>query len=355
MAKWFDKLPHWLVLEIVIPLTILNLWLLGLCFHYFQSFITLLIVAALFSFFLDYPTRFLQEKGLKRETAVIAIIMVAIVVIGILGIVFAPVLIRQLQELINRLPNWLQASGQQLESIDNWLIAHQISLDLSTLSTQLAGLLPTELKVIPEQVLGFVLSFADSLLETGLTAVFTLYFLLHGAEFWGGFLQWFPGNIGTEVRRAARQQFQNYFVGQAIIATLMGVILSVAFFLLKIPFWLVFGLGIGVAVLIPFGDVVAIALVTVIISLKSLWLGGELLLVAIVTDQVIDTAIAPKLLGNLVGLNPIWVLISLLLGAQLGGLLGVVIAVPLAGTIKSLINSLRQGEKISVPKNAIIP
>ncbi|HAJ59989.1 MAG TPA: hypothetical protein DCP31_12605, partial [Cyanobacteria bacterium UBA8543] len=55
-------------------------------------------------------------------------------------------------------------------------------------------------------------------------------------------------------------------------------------------------------------------------------------------DQVIDQAIAPRLLGSFTGLRPVWVLISLAVGTYVGGLLGLVIAVPLAGFIKSLID-----------------
>jgi predicted PurR-regulated permease PerM len=52
-------------------------------------------------------------------------------------------------------------------------------------------------------------------------------------------------------------------------------------------------------------------------------------------DQIIDQAIAPRLLGSFTGLKPVWVLISLVVGTYVGGLLGLIVAVPLAGFIKS--------------------
>jgi predicted PurR-regulated permease PerM len=58
--------------------------------------------------------------------------------------------------------------------------------------------------------------------------------------------------------------------------------------------------------------------------------------VATIIDQLIDQAIAPRIFGDLVGLNPIWIIISLLLGAKLGGVLGLIVAVPLAATIKKI-------------------
>ena len=80
-------------------------------------------------------------------------------------------------------------------------------------------------------------------------------------------------------------------------------------------------------------------------GLRSVGLGIEVLVVAIVIDQAIDNTLAPRIFGSLVGLNPIWIIISLLLGAKLGGILGLILAVPLAGAIKRIAESGRISEQ----------
>jgi predicted PurR-regulated permease PerM len=60
----------------------------------------------------------------------------------------------------------------------------------------------------------------------------------------------------------------------------------------------------------------------------------KVLATAVVIDQLIDQAIAPRLLGKFTGLRPIWVLIALLVGTNVAGVLGLLIAVPVAGFIK---------------------
>jgi predicted PurR-regulated permease PerM len=79
----------------------------------------------------------------------------------------------------------------------------------------------------------------------------------------------------------------------------------------------------------------------VLVALQNFWLGVEVFAVAVAIDQVNSNFIAPRILGGFTGLNPVWILISLLLGAKLGGLLGVLIAIPLASFIKSTVDSLR--------------
>ncbi|EDX77109.1 hypothetical protein MC7420_246 [Coleofasciculus chthonoplastes PCC 7420] len=60
-----------------------------------------------------------------------------------------------------------------------------------------------------------------------------------------------------------------------------------------------------------------------------------MLVVAIIIEQIIENVIAPRLLGGFTGLNPVWLLVSLLIGAKIGGVVGLLIAVPMAGFIKS--------------------
>jgi hypothetical protein len=63
----------------------------------------------------------------------------------------------------------------------------------------------------------------------------------------------------------------------------------------------------------------------------------EVLGIAIAIQQVKDNLIAPRIMGNLTGLSPVIIFVSLLLGARVGGLLGVILAIPLTGVVKSLV------------------
>lgn len=340
MTSLFDKLPRWLVWEIAVPLTILNGWLLYQVAQIFRTPLTLLIVATLLAFLLSYPAELLQKRGLGRGPSVLAIFLLATAGIVVAAMALVPVLLMQLQELAHYLPGWLASSGEEFQVLDQWLMARGIGIDTSELVTKAIDLLPEELEQLPDQLLQLVLGTADSLVEAIATAVLALYLMLHGHEFWQGLVRWLPGELGGSLRLALRQQFKNYFVGQAVVASLMGLTLTLVFWLLGIPYWLVLGVGIGGLVLIPFGDVVGILAASLLMSLQSLQLGGEVLLVSLVIDQIIDNGIAPRILGNLVGVNPVWVILSLLVGAQFGGVLGLVIAVPLTGTIKQVLDEL---------------
>jgi predicted PurR-regulated permease PerM len=146
-----------------------------------------------------------------------------------------------------------------------------------------------------------------------------------------------------------REDFHNYFIGQATLAALLASALTLAFLALRVPLALLFGLVIGFFALFPFGTGIGVTIVSLLIALQNFWLGVEVAAIAVAIDQVNVNFVAPRLLGNLTGLNPVWVIISLLLGAKIAGLLGVLVAIPLASFIKSIGDTIRAGKLGEVP------
>ncbi|MGB5916861.1 MAG: AI-2E family transporter, partial [Phormidesmis sp.] len=338
-----DRLPKWLVWELAIPLTIFNGWLLFQGIQYFQSFLSLFVVATLLSFLLDYLVSLMEKKGIARAYSVLIIVILALGLVGLMVVAIAPILINQITDLTTQLPDWLASGSQQLEILDTEIDKLETAddIDVSDLTTQLANLLPVELKLLPGQLLEFLIGIADKLIDILITSVLTLYLLLYGKAFWQGLFKWLPNDLGQQVSRSLGIQFRNYFFGQAVIAAIMATSLAVVFYLLQVPFWLLSALGVGVSVLIPFGDWLAFFFISVAVGLSDPWLAGEVLAACIITDQIVDNVFTPRILGDAVGLNPVWVLLSLFIGAQVGGLLGLVIAVPLAGTFKQIVDSFQ--------------
>lgn len=340
-----NKLPKWLVWELAIPLTLFNVWLLFQGIRYFENLLSILVVATLLSFLLDYLVRFIESRGVARGfgVAIIAMLVLGLVGVGLFAI--APILLDQITDIATHLPEWLATGSQKLDVLDSEINKLEAAdkIDTSRLSAQLANLLPVELKLLPGQLLDFLMSFADKLLEVLLTAVLTLYLLLYGKTFWQGLFQWLPNDLGKQASAALSSQFKRYFFGQAVVAAIMAGALAPIFFLLHVQYWLVFSLAIGLTVLVPFGDWLGMVAVSLIVGISDPWLGGDVLLACVVTDQIVDNVLAPRIMGDAVGLNPVWVLLSLLIGAQVGGILGAVIAIPFAGTLKQMIDSFHVG------------
>jgi predicted PurR-regulated permease PerM len=333
---------------------LLNGWVLISIFSYFQSIITKVVIALLLAFILGYAVELLQRLKVPRSRAVISVAAMALSLLIIFGITLIPTLIEQINELGARLPTWIESGGSQLQSIQSWAETRNLPVDISKLNNQLESRIATQLQTLSGEVLNVLLSALTSVVDLILTVVLTFYLLLNGDRLWNGVFRWFPAPVGPTVRQAFRQNFQNYFVGQITLALLMGTIMTIAFLVIKVPFGLLFGLGIGLLALFPFGTPLGIILVGLLTALKSIWLGLRVIAVATVIDQLIENGLAPQLIGGLTGLNPVWIIISLLVGVKIGGLIGLIIAVPLASSIKSIADTLNSSSaKTSVADDSV--
>lgn len=348
----FTKLPQWWTYGLLFPLAILNCWLALLVFEYFRALITVLVIATLLSFLLDYPVRFLRKYGMKRDRAVLSVLFVTLFILVVLGVTLAPILLTQLTELATRLPTWIVSGTEQIEAFNKWAENRNLRIDISGLTTQLSERVSAQLQSLTGEILKFGLGAADSILNFLLTIVLTFYLLLHGDQVWEGLFKWFPAKLSVQLRSLLPRSFHNYFVGQATLAGLMGLSMTVAFLILRVPFGLLFGLGVGVMTLIPFGAPFSICIVSLLITLNNFWLGVTVLAVATVIDQVIENAVAPRLMGSFVGLNPVWILVSLLVGIKVGGVAGLLVAVPMAGFIKNAVDTLETSPDQSSESNS---
>lgn len=337
-----NKVHQWLTLGLPFPLVVLNGWLALQAIQYFQPLVTIFILATLLAFILNYPVQFLQQREVKRNYAVLLVVLLTLVVLVTFGITVIPIFLEQLSEGAKLLPNWIDSGSQKLQALDDWAATWNLPVNFSQLVIQLTDRLPDELESLAEQLLTLALGTIDSVSEVVLTAVLACYLLLDGERLWNGLFQRLPSRFGPAVQHSLHQNFQNYFIGQVALAVLVGFSMTLVFLGLRVPFGLLFGLGVGIMTLIPFGDVLSFSLVSLLVASHDFWLGVKTLGVAIVVDQVIDQAIAPRLLGRFTGLSPVGVVGALAVGTKVGGLLGLLIAVPLASCLKDTVDSLQE-------------
>lgn len=336
-----NKLHRWLSIGLPFPLIVINGWLLLKVFQYFQPLVTIFGLAAILAFILNYPVQFLQQRQIKRTYAVLSVFLLSLLILVTLGITLVPILLEQLSQSAQLLPNWIDSGSQEIKALDNWATARNLPFNFSQLLTQLTDRLPDELQSLGEELFTLALGTIDSVSEAVLTVVLAFYLLLEGERIWNSLFQRLPARFGIPIQQSFQQNFQNYFIGQVALAALVGFSMTTTFLVLRVPFGLIFGMGIGIMTLIPFGDVLSFGLVSLLVASHDFWLGVKTLVVALIVDQVIDQVIAPRLLGKFTGLNPLGVIAALAVGTKIAGLLGLLTAVPLASCLKSFLDSLQ--------------
>ncbi len=325
-----------MVWGLALPLLALNGWVALQIFVYFRAQFTIFLTATLLSFLLNYPVQWLSRFRLRRSLAILLVLLITISILGVLGVLLVPPLVEQVNDLSGRLPSWIDSSTSQMTAFQNWAVGLNLPIDLSRLSAQMQAKITTQIQTISAGLLSLLPDAISSIVDLGLTVVLTFYLLLHGERLWDGIYQWLPESWNSRARPLIKRNFQNYFLGQFTVALLMGSAMTIAFVVIQVPFGLLFGIAVGVMAIFPFGPALSITIISFLTALKSIWLGVRVVTVAAVIDQVVENAIAPQLIGGFVGLNPVWILVSLLLGTKIAGVIGLIVAVPVASSIKSI-------------------
>ena len=332
------------------PIIALNIWLLSKLFQYFEHLVSVLTVAAILAFLLNYPVRLFEQARITRSQAVVIVLLVSLTLLVFVGLILVPVVIDQTVQLLKGIPAWLGGFQDSLGFLDSWARARRLPLDLQGFSSRINANIETQVQALAGQAVGFALGTLTGLLDTVLVVVLAFYMLLYGDRMWQGLINLLPPQIGIPFSTSLRLNFQNFFLSQLLLGLFMVLTLTPIYLVIRVPFALLFALLIGVGELIPFiGATLGISLVTILVLFQSWRLAVLVAVAAIIMQQIKDNVLAPRLLGGFTGLNPIWIFIALLMGAEIAGFLGVIVAVPIAGTIKGTI------EAINGPKQNVVP
>jgi predicted PurR-regulated permease PerM len=324
------------------PLLALNVWILAQVVSYFKQLITVLLISAILAFLLNYPVKILVRFYRSRSQAVIVVLLLTLTLLIVLGITVVPILINQTAELAKNIPAWLETSNTNLDHWHSWIRARNLPIDLKAFSNRVNANIESQVQVLATQVLNFALGTISGLVDTVLIFVLSFYMLLYGGSLWQGLISLLPSELGIPFSESLRLNFQNFFISQLLLGFFMFAVLTPIFLILKVPFALLFALLIGLAQLLPFiGAALGIGLVTILVMLNNFWLGIQVAVTALIIQQIKDNILAPKLMGEFIGLNPLLIFLAILLGAKIAGVLGVLIAVPVAGTIKGTIDAIR--------------
>jgi predicted PurR-regulated permease PerM len=210
------------------------------------------------------------------------------------------------------------------------------------LSNQINASIQNFVQHLASGAVGVAGTLLSGLLNFVLVVVLAFYMLLYGDRVWYGLINLLPSKFRIPFAKSLHLNFQNFFLSQILLGLFMVVVLTPIFLILKVPFALLFAILIGISELIPFvGAALGIGTVTLLVLLQNWWLAVQVALAAIFMQQIKDNLLAPRLLGNFIGLNPIWIFVAILMGYEIAGLLGTLVAVPIAGTIKGTFDAMK--------------
>ncbi|HEX2293838.1 MAG TPA: AI-2E family transporter [Actinomycetota bacterium] len=321
-----------------------------------------LVLALLIIYVLNPIVTRLQERGVRRSVGAVLAYVVVLGGLTMLGVLLFPPISQQVSNFSENVP---ELRADVVETINDFAVeiddrfgieidTEQISCLLGPEGTSVAGEFSTaECDEVTREFRERISHHAGRITEIGfsvlegllvfiLAPLLALYILIdlphlqrdalnlvpesHRAEF---------ADLGSKVGRA----IGGFFRGQLLVALLVGVMSSVGFWIVGLPFWLVIGAIAGFTNLIPLvgpfiGGGLGLLVGTVT---EGAGVGLGAALVALVVQQIDNHVISPNVMKRTVQLHPATVMLSLLAGGTIAGFWGVLLGVPAVAVVKLLL------------------
>ena len=311
------------------------LWFLG-------DVIMPFILGGAIAYCLDPVADRLERLGLSRVLSVTVITLVAIFVFILLVLLVIPTLVTQVSSLIEAAPG---APTKLREFLDANFPA--MMDEESTIYKQLLKIGETIQSKGGELVGGLLTSAAgliNVLVLLVVVPVVAFYLLLDWDNMVARIDEMIPRDHTETLRHLAREidsTLASFIRGQGTVCLVMGTFYAVGLMAVGLNFGLVVGSFAGLITFIPYvgalvGGVLAIGLA--IFQFWGEW--GWLLAVAVIfaVGQFLEgNVITPRLVGQSVGLHPVWLIFALSVFGALFGFVGMLVAVPVAAMIGVLI------------------
>lgn len=335
------SLQRYLTLAGLGPIIALNLWVWHQLFLYFEYLLSVLILAAILAYLLNGLALWFQRFALTRLQAMIVVLGFVLIIFTVVGFTLIPAIAAQSQQLVEKLPEIVNSGNDSLRGVIAFGNRFRLPFNFEQVTEELVGQLKAILGVLPDVAFTTLGRFVDSLL----VLVLTIYMLFYGGQLWDTLIGWIPQPWGPIIDQSLRLNIQKFFSAQLLLGLFMFLAILPVMMYLGVNFSLLFALIIGLAQLIPvIGATIGIGLVVLVVVFQDFWLAVNVFIGAVFFQQIKDNILAPRLLGNIIGLNPLWQFIALLIGGRVAGLLGVFLSIPIAATIKATLEKMRQLE-----------
>ena len=355
---------------------ILILYLITIIFNKFSILgytLSSIIIAIIFAYIIDPIVNFLERKGVKRQFGVIIVYISVFLIFAILIISVIPKTINEVSNLLTSLPGMVDTLTKNVNNFlteifakfnielpENFIdvykesnpkvegdvetpqivsnILNSMTKTINDLVAKAQGSLMGSLSGLFSKVYGAL----TSAFRLVLIIIFSFYFSVDKEKFTLKVKKSIPNKYRDDLAFLANRidvALQQFIRGRMLMAIFVGILTMIYLLILRVDFAIIIGLITCVADIIPYvgpllGCVPAVLFALVDSPAKAFWV----LVLFLVVQWVENNILAPKLIGDSTGLNPLLILISIIIGGGIFGVWGMVISVPITSIICILID-----------------
>lgn len=308
----------------------------------FKSILLPFILGIAVAYLLNPVVNKIVNAGLPRTGAVSLILSVFVLFITGLMVLIVPLIYKQTLGLAEELPELIERLRALAAPYVEKFQDHVSPEKMDDIQSAVGGSVGS--------IVAWMAAFVGKLLSSGiaivgfisiiiLTPVVAFYLMRDWPEFTGKIAGWLPRKHAATIRDLLAQmdeRIAGFIRGQLTVCVVLGLVYAIALTIAGLKFGFVIGLGAGILSIIPYvGSIVGF-----FVGIGMAWVQfGAWEMVAIVAaiffaGQILEgNFLTPKLVGESVGLHPVWIIFALMGGGALFGLTGMFLAVPVAAVV----------------------
>ncbi|MBT3358776.1 MAG: AI-2E family transporter [Rhodospirillales bacterium] len=326
-------------------------WLAGLAvfcllLYLLRSVLVPFVAGMGVAYLLDPVADKLEEKGCSRTLAVVIINVVFFFVLCVLMVLLIPLLQAQVVGFVSRVPGYFEVLRGIIEPILERLAAVIPEEQLDQLRASVGSFVGNMLQWAGEVFKGIwrggmaVVNLLSLVVIMPLVAFYLLRDWDRIVDHIDGML---PRTVAPVVRGLATEidsTLSNFVRGQALVCLLLGGFYAIGLTLVGLDFGLVVGLGTGIISFIPyFGMAIGMAVgLGIALAQFSDWVPIALVAAVFGVGQILEgNFLTPRMVGDKVGLHPVWVIFAVMAGSALFGFTGMLLSIPAAASIGVLV------------------
>ena len=307
------------------------LWLLG-------DVILPFILGGAIAYLLDPVADWLQRRGFSRVWATVVITFLTVLTFVVLALLVIPTLANQAVALANAAPQIVQ--DLQMFLTDRFPSVIEDDSILRRSLSDLGETVRSRGAALVQGVLASLGTFVNVLILLVIVPVVAFYLLMDWDRMVARIDALLPREHAPTIRRLAREiddTLAGFVRGQGTVCLILGTYYALGLMLVGLQFGLVIGFIAGVISFIPYVGAIVGGVMAIGLALFQFW-GDWVWIIAVYaifqSGQMIEgNVLTPKLVGDSVGLHPVWLIFALSAFGALFGFVGLLVAVPVAAVL----------------------
>lgn len=319
----------------------------------FFSIITPVFIGIAIAFIANMPMHFLETKvfrrwktcGLKRGVCLALAMLFVLAILVLLILVVGPQLVESIVTLAEDFSKYAwKLTVWATELWESFNLNPDIEAKLMEIGTNLLSEIDHYISLASSMVVKFTMGFAGVIVDLAFAFIISIY-CLAGKETLirqsrklckATFNERTSDKI-IHIAAETNTSLHNYIFGMITECFILGTMCFIGMSIFRFPFALLISVLVGMGQMIPIvGAWVSAGVGAIILFVVDPPNAFWFLLMICVIQPIEGNLIYPHVVGNAVGISPLWVLIALLLGGGLFGLLGALLCVPIMAVIHTM-------------------